>query len=388
MLNRLLKLSCESNERGFSKYKGLLTKKENYLGQLCGTYFYFQFERENIGHGFVSILEETIRLTLKNGDFQYFDKFNRINEELKENIDFFDKRKQGLLAFSRCNPYIANENEIRVARLTQDKSISKEELAVQSSIHDGIIYIEELLAIKNVKIIKKALNDYPIHIVEKLFIYLDKKQWRELFQCAVDLNNSALHNAIIKEDIESIEKEIIRYAKIETADFKANRKHLKVIERKETISRGVINRTIRLDSKTKKEDLLDFFKSCKTQILENIALTIDKEEIITELSKEFFEKELAKGNTEMVIIKLCVRLESVLKCNYHYEGDFADMITRYCNEKLNWQEEDDWCSDDKAIKLLHKLRKQRNSIVHSEKNNEPMTIAEIKECIDLVCAIK
>ena len=44
--------------------------------------------------------------------------------------------------------------------------------------------------------------------------------------------------------------------------------------------------------------------------------------------------------------------------------------------------------DERAIKLLHKLRKQRNSIVHSEKDYEPMTIAEIKECIDLICAIK
>ncbi len=282
--------------------------------------------------------------------------------------------------------------EISCIEIDKDKKLTKQEKQVAKTIHDGVVYIDELLELNDIKIITTVLNSTPIHTAELLFALLENKDWRKLFQWAVDERNSALYTAVLEGDIKNIEKEIIKYTKIETADFKANRKYIKVIERKEFYGK-IREDVIQLDWKNSKEELLDFFKTCKAQILDNITLSFDKEATLAELSKEFFEKELEKGNAEIVIIKLCVRLESVLKCNYHYEGDFADMITRYCNEKLHWEEDDGWgymvgCSDDKAINLLHKLRKQRNSIVHSEKDNETMTVAEIKECIDLICCIK
>ena len=38
----------------------------------------------------------------------------------------------------------------------------------------------------------------------------------------------------------------------------------------------------------------------------------------------------------------------------------------------------------KRIKLLHKLRMKRNNIVHAERKEVEMSIAEIRECIDLI----
>ena len=115
-----------------------------------------------------------------------------------------------------------------------------------------------------------------------------------------------------------------------------------------------------------KERLLEFFKDCKNQISDEISLAIENETIVTELSKDFFEKELKNGNVELVIIKLCVRLESSLKSKYHYTGDFSDMITRYCNEHLQWEEDDDWGytvhrADDK--KSFYCINCDNNAIV-------------------------
>lgn len=73
-------------------------------------------------------------------------------------------------------------------------------------------------------------------------------------------------------------------------------------------------------------------------------------------------------------------------------GDFAEMLDKYCNEKLTWSEDDGWGyfynkSDEKIINLLHKLRKIRNSLVHSEKTDESMSEDEIKQCIDYICSL-
>lgn len=101
--------------------------------------------------------------------------------------------------------------------------------------------------------------------------------------------------------------------------------------------------------------------------------------------------EYIKGNRDLVIIKLCVRMEAILKCD-GYIGDFAEMLDKYCNEKLTWSEDDGWGyfynkSDEKIINLLHKLRKIRNSLVHSEKTDESMSEDEIKQCIDYICSL-
>jgi hypothetical protein len=106
---------------------------------------------------------------------------------------------------------------------------------------------------------------------------------------------------------------------------------------------------------------------------------------IADLTKEYFESELAKGNTEIVIIKLCVRLEAILRCDYHYEGDFSEMLNEYCSK--NGQTDDGWgySVDAEFVKYLHKLRKCRNSIVHSERSEEVMSVEEIKYCIDYIC---
>ena len=103
------------------------------------------------------------------------------------------------------------------------------------------------------------------------------------------------------------------------------------------------------------------------------------------LTKEYFESELAKGNIDIVVIKLCVRLEAILKSDYHYDGELSAMLEKYCLE-LGF-EDDGWGYSVEAnhVKYLQKLRMMRNNIVHSEKNNVDLTLEELKYCIDYIC---
>ena len=115
-----------------------------------------------------------------------------------------------------------------------------------------------------------------------------------------------------------------------------------------------------------------------------MALKIDKDSIVGDLTKEYFESELGKGNTDMVIIKLCVRLEAVLRCDYHYEGDLSVMLDKYCSGFNTYDDEgNDY--DPYTPSVLNKLRMKRNNIVHSEKNSVDLTLEELKYCIDYIC---
>ena len=138
------------------------------------------------------------------------------------------------------------------------------------------------------------------------------------------------------------------------------------------------------------ESAIEKLSNCKQRIIDDLSLRLDKEKTIGDLTKEYFEKELAKRNFDTIIIKLCIRLESILKNDYRYEGTFAEMLDKFCNAELYWVGDDGWgypteeC-DSKTIKVLNKLRMKRNNIVHSEKNDVDLTLEELQYCIDYIC---
>ncbi len=352
MLDRLIDLATESNARGFNKY----VKK---AGQLQCHYYYVCREYDNVGHGFVRVLEETVKLALDNNDFDYVKKFNQINKEVNAHYGF--------------NPYIASDDEIRIAKLKKDKNISKDDLALQSAIHNNILCIDEILATNDYKLIKKAFEQYPVHIIEYLMNFYNAEKWRELFEFAVDNQNTGLSNSIIKFDKEKIVDSILKYAGNIVKDI--NAKHLRI----STLSlhkKPIENISI----------ILEQFAKCKQSILEKLSAKLDKESIIADLTKEYFESELAKGNIEIVVIKLCVRMEAVLRCDYGYEGTFEEMLSKYCSNFNSYDDEaNDYDPDTPAI--LNKLRKYRNNIVHSEKNKDELSIGDIKWCINYICKL-
>ena len=74
-----------------------------------------------------------------------------------------------------------------------------------------------------------------------------------------------------------------------------------------------------------------------------------------DICKEVLLKEISKGDLNDVIVKLCVRLESILKYKYRLEGDLFTMIDGFIA-----------VNNDEKYKILHKLRIKRNNLVHSD----------------------
>ena len=322
--------------------------------------------------GIVVIKKSTFEQALNNSDIETVDKLNAINNQpFPLQLEY---------------RYRANEDEIRVAKLKLDKSITKEELAIQATIHSGVVSIDELLELQDFQLIKKSLAIYPIHLIEQLNDNFQQKKWRVLFQYAIDNNDNALADTIIKSKQEEIENQLLSYwsgSKAEKCNI--NKKHLYLIEngRKVDLIAPIYGTIIRNRAKNL-EEVIAKLQAVKQRILDELSLKLDKEKTIGDLTKEYFESELAKGNVDMVIIKLCVRLETILHCDYLYEGDLAEMLNQYCS-RFNTYDDEDNNYDPYTPKKLPKLRMQRNGIEQSEICNEKLTLEEIKWCIDYIC---
>ncbi len=372
MLRRLLALSVENNQYAYDNMKLV---RDRYNGELnYAPNFFFMAAGGNKGHGLVRILEETIKLALEKGDFALFKEFDDINRAIQAYYDF--------------KPYIASEYEIRMAKLKADKSVTQDELTIQSTVHDGIINIDELLATNNLQLIKKALATHDIHPIEPLCRMFQNKQWRALFEYAVDSKNDSLARAVMKYDERLIEKEIASiYVKSAYGGyphpFASSTNDKKLILRSATPIYSYTNTDF-----VNIAYIIDYFAKYRQQVISDCSFEEEKIKAVNELTQEYFESELKKGNTEIVIIKLCVRLEAILRSSYHYEGDFSEMLDKYCSQ--HGQEDDGWGYNQEAkfVKYLQKLRMCRNSIVHAEKKKDMLTLEEIQYCIDYICNLK
>lgn len=291
----------------------------------------------------IPVSKNSIKMLLEIGDLERAERAHSFNKQF------------GLLS--------VEDDALRLAKLKASGKVSTEELAVQATIHDGILCIDELLSLNNFKTIKKTLFDYPIHQIEILAKWLQDKNWRELFRFAVDNNDAQLSDCIVKERYEEVNRNLLKYWQQKNANSKYFSNYAapkSCLDAAETLQR------------------------CRQRIVDELALKMDKEKTTGELTREYFEKLLAKGDIEMLIIKLCVRLEAILRCDYHYEGDFVKMIDQYCST-FNTYDDEDNNYDPHTPRLLHKLRMMRNGIVHSEKCNEKLSVNELQECIDHIC---
>lgn len=256
---------------------------------------------------------------------------------------------------------------------------------VQSAIRNGIISIKKLKEIANFATIKRALYEYPIHPFELAYKMYQQEKWRELFEFSVDFAINGLSDSIIRQNKKDIETAILETW---TKDNQPNYIRILCINNDELyVSRSEIL-CGRRDNHNQKsiQEVVDYLNAVRQRIIEELAIKLDKDRITGELTKEYFDSELSKGNKDLVIIKLCVRMEAILKCDYNYQGDFSEMLDSFCNQFVTYNDENN-NYDPYTPALLNRLRRQRNSIVHAEKSGEPMSDDEIKQCIDYICSL-
>ena len=382
LLLKLLDISRKNNAIAYETIDPIVIYDSSYDYVL--NYFFIASKYGNKGHGLVRVLESTIKAALEKGDFDMVQEFNNINIDVENFVTTKFRREHESVTKSKC--YVATSDEIRVAKLKLDKSVSRTDLEIQSAIHNGIVDIKEVKGIADFKAVKKALNDYPVHPFELVYRMYQQQKWRELFEFSVDYDINRLSDAILYQNKEDIEENILEiwtkdnqpYNRLKSLCFNNNELY---------VSRSEISYGSRTNHNQKSiQEVIDYLNDVRQRIISELSNKFDKEKIVGELTKDYFYSELSKGNKELVIIKLCVRMEAILKYDYNYQGDFSEMLDRFCGQ-FNTYDDEMNNYDPYTPDMLNRLRRQRNSIVHSEKTDKPMSDYDIKQCIEYICSL-
>lgn len=383
LLLKLLEISRKNNAIAYETIDPIYDNYDSSYNYVLN-YFFIAPKYGNKGHGLVRVLKSTIKAALEKGDFDMVQEFNNINIDVENFVTTKFRRLHESMTKSKC--YVATSDEIRVAKLKLDKSVSRTDLEIQSAIHNGIVDIKELKEIADFKAVKKALNDYPVHPFELVYRMYQQQKWRELFEFSVDYDINRLSDAILYQNKEDIEENILEiwtkdnqpYNRLKSLCFNNNELYVSIRE----ISYGSQTN----HNQKSIQEVIDYLNDVRQRIISELSNKFDKEKIVGELTKDYLYSELSKGNKELVIIKLCVRMEAILKCDYNYQGDFSEMLDHFCNQFETYDDESN-NYDPYTPAMLNRLRRQRNSIVHAEKMVEAMSDDEIKQCIDYICSL-
>ena len=383
LLLKLLEISRKNNAIAYETIDPIYDNYDSSYNYVLN-YFFIAPKYGNKGHGLVRVLKSTIKAALEKGDFDMVQEFNNINIDVENFVTTKFRRLHESMTKSKC--YVATSDEIRVEKLKLDKSVSRTDLEIQSAIHNGIVDIKELKEIADFKAVKKALNDYPVHPCESVYRMYQQQKWRELFEFSVDYDINRLSDAILYQNKGDIEENILEiwrkdnqpYNRLKSLCFNNNELYVSIRE----ISYGSQTN----HNQKSIQEVIDYLNDVRQRIISELSNKFDKEKIVGELTKDYLYSELSKGNKELVIIKLCVRMEAILKCDYNFQGDFSEMLDHFCNQFETYDDESN-NYDPYTPAMLNRLRRQRNSIVHSEKQGEPMSDEEIKQCIDYICSL-
>ena len=209
--------------------------------------------------------------------------------------------------------------------------------------------------------------EYPMFHLEIVARALKNNDYKKVSQLAVDMGLNSLVDKIIEGDKQAIFNEASRL-------LKARSNRIQDVP-------DDINKAVVFFDQIKEEVFSDWVNNIQEMIdnrrdeeqrQKNIA------QIKTEIPKEYLLQEIEKGNIENAIIKLCVKLESILKNRYRLTGDLFTMLDsffdmKHCKEE--WKE------------VLSKLRMKRNSLVHSEITPVSFSKQDLLVCIDIVESI-
>ncbi len=249
------------------------------------------------------------------------------------------------------------------------------EKIIQSALDDEVINIDKLLECNDYETIKKGLTDYPLTIDEYLIGLYSEKDLRKIFEYAVDHELDLVANWCMDPsnvcDLESLVNK----------DLDNKRRYgSKLINDKYFLATRNDGFQFATKPPRKREDVVD-------TILKEMANKIDKQTITGDITNEYLLKLLEEDNFELLIIKLCVRLEAILRCDFHYDGTFEEMLSKYTSSNTYYDDNTEAYLEAASNEILHKLRKARNDIVHAQKSGSTMTKDELKETIEIVCKL-
>ena len=275
------------------------------------------------------------------------------------------------------------EHEIQLAELKKNNLFSSADLKELNFVYNGIINISKLLQTGDIDFIKKLLYKYPISIYEKMCLVLKDKNKEAIFEIAVD-NKMPLADILAGKKMQG-QKNIEWYEKDSNFCKELNAIILKDFSfmNSEYFGQWYYGHW-KMKIQYNLQNYLDVCTTIRQNIIDDFVVQESFKQINQELNKEYFEKLLKAGNLELLVVKLCVKLESYLQVKKNYIGGFNVMLEKFC-ASFNTTDDESNDYDPHTPLLLNKLRKFRNSIVHSQDKKDNMSLEDVKKCIDYIC---
>lgn len=301
---------------------------------------------------------------------------------------------------SKINKYIFrpfSEREIKLKMIEISPESTETDLLKFKYVIDGILNIDALLsdfkfnendddllgklkdAKLNLKLIyEHIINNNPIHHSEAILALLDRKDLKDVYEYSFDHGFTFIANKLLYKQTDNFEQDIIDF--FTTKDNKSIYSSLNLIEFR----------------KLKKEKLDNWLKKIEDKIEEitqsnHIANEYNK--IKSEVTADFISSLIQIGDFEKIAVKLCVRLETIFKYKYGFQGDLNDMISQLKLHKKTIQKDDGWGYmqdykvdkyDKSVFDTLYKIRTYRNSVVHSNTKSEQINEIDVKSCISII----
>ena len=444
LFNELIK----KMEAGFEEFK---TRAEEMRRQ---GYNEHQIYRDNQYMFLERPLEESYQYAIQNGLFNEARTINGLLEKahpekeirLAEMKSSSDVKIKDRLIYEFTRDYLLDYRAMLNSDTVVVKGPSKEE--------DKDKYLENLLK-QYKETYKEVLSESSVSYLELAYRGVASKNLKMLYRFAVDNGWGELEHLIVNGDTDNLLSLLRKYMilkgeEISEQDFYDGNIHrrgkgiaTRVFQNNRTREEDEIG--FHLDSDFKKKldkwyekgllfvdqdvpvkvaDAIKFFDKVKDDIVSKWAEDIENNiqslktrkkneaeynRIKAEITSEYLTSLIKKGDEEKATIKLCVRLESILKYKFHYEGDLFTMLDSFFGNQLAFVEAykpyDDYDNNyrydmekyekqmelnrvhEEWTKYLSKLRMRRNSIVHSEKNDVDFSTDDLIRCINIVESI-
>ena len=442
-VNRMLDLISDINKPGVERYQA--DKNNNGYGQRPYLMFNAPSYRDSSGIRVIAVSSNVLNILLNEGQYDLLDKANEMNEKLGQTT--ISKRTIDLHKMQNSN---ASVKEKLVFEFVQNGILNYQSLLNRRVEIEGFDRSEDkdkwLEAVLKTygDLYHEIIMEHPINLVELAYKGLSEEKLNPLFQFAVDNKIQPLIDAMMDGDADKILSAarasfVYSETKVEETRknnystgttylsqevvYKMGEKWVKSSEIK--YQSGLFNIADLPEIPNKINEAIKYFNKYKESIYEAWVKSIEdriesrrkaKEDlenynrVQAEISTEYLKNEMANGNIDNAIIKACVKLESILKYRYKYEGELSEMLSNFFNDHCKiihldrpWDDEDNSYYEKLAecdrqeelnkkhelwMKQLSKLRMKRNSLVHAEKADVDFSVGDLKSCIAIIAELE
>ena len=392
-VNRLLDLIESINKPGAEKYQTLKKNHEE---------AHLQFKPSGAEYGGIKVIaisSKTLDILLDEKQYDLLQKANSINESIdqytisKRTIDL-KKMQNSTATLKEKLVFEFVQNGILGYSNMMNRDVEIDGMKAE----DGDQWFEALLH-QYKDLYHEILLENPISLIELAYRSVAEQNLSALFRVAVDYDIKALIDAMMEgnpKKILSVAKELFIYTEKKLEPYNRGQTLYKISGKWDTCKYGYGLQEIPDASVIPSDtaEAIQFFNQIKEKIFEDWVEYIESQigslqkkkenfetynKVKSELTSEYFEKEIAGGNLDAAIIKACVKLESILKYCYHYEGELSVMLANFFDEHE---------TEELLKKQLSKLRMKRNSIVHAENNSIDFTIDDLRSCLAIIADLE